>query len=767
MSGDPQTAVPSAQDVGSAFAKEFLVHPDFPVIAGFLLGCVFWSGISYACRSRFFQVLGRVCWNFIWRAGRAQADSSDIEAQPASSDIEKKPQRPQSKLSAIHRVSNEAALTFTLNLCFAFAGFAEFCSLLAFNSNGDTACAFTVAWGSMAAQAARLIGLVMLMLELHRRRVSSVEFYGLCAAMVVGLSFILAFTATNTGGVIPVPPLNVSFCTRMLFVPTSLLSSFWFIILELHMGGQFLGWDAYKMSFRAMLSESANVHVARACSLLLLDVLTVVPNAMDTNRLAQFIPLSIGALVVLGVYNHTTRDSSAEPVSREPTPAPSAPLARSPHPLPTHLPVLQPPTAAAVTRSPVPSFEEQNQGYDVLVLGSAVVPGAQLGMPADRQPVIVPNSTPPRIGDASVFGEYQARQILPFQVQYAEQLERHVHTGPIVRPIRQKRKRPHVQVVIEDLERQEQSRARPSIIGSDILRMPSAATTTSRADMKPWSPNSNATVSDYTSRGSSDAVTPSTRTPTTTRDSTMSMLTPSHDRSLSSGSRVVLSNAMSRQASRRKLRSPGEASLKLPWRSAPRTSFASGRTFGGRDELPIVVEGPPEGSSGSRRTSRTSAAATKQMVISRPHSLRSMRPSSPQPSRMGMQLPAVPTSSRPSSSQLLTVPEHFRSPIHPPESPSRIRPSSQYIVPTPSFPTSPPPSAHERVQGSGKLRGPRSPPMSSSTPNFRSASGWPSAEQPSREEFQGHTRRRSGSCPELPPLDLPATMLRHITSIKR
>ncbi|RPD67166.1 hypothetical protein L226DRAFT_452548 [Lentinus tigrinus ALCF2SS1-7] len=759
MSGDPQTVVPFPQDVGSAFVEEFLVHPDLPIVASFLLGWVFWSGISYAWRSRFFQLLGRICWNFIWRSSHAQTDSSDIEAQ-ASPAVEKKPQQRQSKLSAIHRVSNEAALTFTLNLCFAFAGFADFCSLLAYNSNGDTACAFTVAWGSMAAQAARLIGLVMLMLELHRRRASSVEFYGLCAAMVIGLSFILAFTATNTGDVILVSPLGVFFCNRTPFVPTSLLSSFWFIVLELYMGGRFLGWDGYKTSFRAMLSDSANVYVARACSLLLLDVLTVVPNAIDTTRLAQFIPLSIGALIVLSVYNHTTRDSFAEPVSKIPMLVPSARIARSPPPLPTPPPVIPPHTPAMGGRS------AHAEDGDVLALDTPTAPASQSGIPKERRPVIiVPSSAPPRIGDASVFADYQARQILPFQVQYAEQLERHVHTGPIVGPIRQKRQRPHVQVVIEDLEPPEQSRTRPSIIGSDIVRIPSAATSSSRADKKPWSPRSNTTSSDYTSRGSSDAVTPSTRTPTTVRDSTMSMLTTSRARSLSSGSRTVLSNAMSRQT--RKIRSPAEASLKLPWRSAPRSSFASGRTFGGRDELSIVVEGPLEGSSGSGRTSSTPAATIKQMVISRPHSLRSTRPSSPQPLRLGKQLPTVPTNSRPSSSQLLTVPENLGSPMHPPESPSSVRPSSDYVVLTPTLHTSPPPGAHERVQGSGKLRGPRSPPVSSSTPNLRVASGWPSEGQPRREEFQGHARKRSDSCPELPPLDLPSTTLRHVTSTKR
>lgn len=105
------------------------------VIAAFFIGCVFWSGITQACRSRFFQQLARICWKFL----RRSHSLSDIEAQ-ASVGNEKKTQKQERRLSAIHRISNEAALTFTLNLCFAFASFAQLCSLLMFLPNGDTAC---------------------------------------------------------------------------------------------------------------------------------------------------------------------------------------------------------------------------------------------------------------------------------------------------------------------------------------------------------------------------------------------------------------------------------------------------------------------------------------------------------------------------------------------------------------------------------------------------------------------------------------------------
>ncbi|OJT03776.1 hypothetical protein TRAPUB_5598 [Trametes pubescens] len=360
-----------------------------------------------------------------------------------------------------------------------------------------------------------------------------------------------------------------------------------------------------------------------------------------------------------------------------------------------------------------------------------------------------------------MFADLQARQILPFQVKYVEQLEeqaqRHIHTGPIA-PRHPKRQRPHVQVVIEDMEA-----PRVSIIGSDIVRLPSAVSGSRKErretkETRIWSPTTTATPSDYTV---SDA------TPTTAaRYSNQSTSTFAFNRTTSSSSRQKVLSMLSRQGSRN-MRSPGEASSKLPWRNAPRQSFASGRTFGGQDELPPVAEANAESSSadlktGSWRGSHSSVTA-KRLVISRPHSLRSSRPASPLPSRLGLQLPGLPSSPRPVSAKHLTVPEGVRTPTTP-STPSSMRGSPGHTVPTP---LSPPLTAHERAQGSGRLRGPRSPPMSGSSPNLRSA--WPAAaDHTEAQDFTpGHTRGRSGSCPELPPLDLGANNLRAHPSTKR
>lgn len=172
--------------------------------AGFLLGWVFWCSVSYAYRSQFFQLLGHICWNFIRRTS-ARTQTADVEAR-ASANLEKYSRREEGRLAGIQNISNEAALVFTLNLCFVFASFAEFCSILAYDPGGaDTACgtsrthwnesvglmrsyaAFTVAWANMAAQAARLIGLAVLVLHLKQRSTTNVEFYCLCTALVIAL----------------------------------------------------------------------------------------------------------------------------------------------------------------------------------------------------------------------------------------------------------------------------------------------------------------------------------------------------------------------------------------------------------------------------------------------------------------------------------------------------------------------------------------------------------------------------------------------------
>ncbi|CDO75583.1 hypothetical protein BN946_scf184858.g23 [Trametes cinnabarina] len=551
------------------FAAEFLRHPDYRVTAGFLLGWVFWSSFYNTHQSRFFQQIGRVLWCFL-RGKRDSAYANDVEAWAPKDEKCQGPDE-SGQTSIPPPISNETALAFTLNLCFSFASFAKFCSILAYDPGGaNTVCV---------------------------RGTRRAEFLSLCAALVIALSFVLAFNATNTGDVVPIGSLMVAICVVDRYVPTAILTSATSVFLELYMVIRNLSWEDRTAGLFYMLRRSANLRVAQASSLLLIDVLTVAPKVTNTNVLAQFVPFSLGALIVLIAFNRRAQDKTqvdsapggpSKGRSRRQTPGPLTLLSRSP-PHPT-----------------VDSSPASSEKGDVIAIDTPMGQPCLVHSTRTASPVIVPSSAPPRIGDAPVFSDLQANQILPFQTQYAERLERHIHTGPIV-PLRPKRQRPHIQVVVEDMELVKASpldRAPSTIIGSDIIRLPSAVAA-ARKGRKAWSSGSAMTPSDSTN-GTSSAATPTT----TVRDSNLSMATSAFSRS-AGGSRSILSGVLSRQASQ-KARSPAETSLRMPWRSAPRASFASGRTFGGREELPAVTEGRSKGvgaglSTGSWRHSQSSA----------------------------------------------------------------------------------------------------------------------------------------------------------------
>ena len=69
------------------------------------------------------------------------------------------------------------------------------------------------------------------------------------------------------------------------------------IILEVYLIVRFILLSAPRhLAFTAR----EDVHLVQAGSLLLLDILTIVPDSTKTNTLAQYIPFSIGAIFVLG-----------------------------------------------------------------------------------------------------------------------------------------------------------------------------------------------------------------------------------------------------------------------------------------------------------------------------------------------------------------------------------------------------------------------------------------------------------------------------------
>ncbi|KAF8076442.1 hypothetical protein FPV67DRAFT_1471650 [Lyophyllum atratum] len=271
--------------------NEFIAHPDYQQIAAFFLGAVFITSLNYSYLwiRGFFPRFGQ----WMYRNRSASITSS---------------------LNFVRPGENQS-LVFTLSLCFAFASIAYFGSLLSFSPNGGATCAFVVAWGGMAAQTARLIGLVILLLELKDLGIAKLEFYLALASIFVAMVLVFVNNAIGTGAIRLFGPLSIAVCYRKHFLPTALATSFMHISLELFM---FLRLGFFIMQKATLAGQRSAVwrdgRIVKAISLLFLELLVIVPSAIHISLIADFVPLSVGALAVLVAFNDKSTARESNPI---------------------------------------------------------------------------------------------------------------------------------------------------------------------------------------------------------------------------------------------------------------------------------------------------------------------------------------------------------------------------------------------------------------------------------------------------------------------
>ena len=232
-----------------------------------------------------------------------------------------------------------------------------------------------------------------------------------------------------------------------------------------------------------------------------------------------------------------------------------------------------------------------------------------------QDPVSVepPRSAPANLNEIPQPLQSATRQILPFQVQYVERLEREaaaVQTGPV--PPR--RDRPKVFVVIDEDEQGTSTanpsrRSRQSIIGSDIIRM--TPTTTPRKKRKfsfLWSPESAApSAFPYSS-------------PRDSRSTGRTQMT-----SFSAYPHVARSPPLQSQHAEhcpsppRGYLPPQDASPRFSWRTGTsrHQSVTSSRTAP-RDELPTVMEGSSTIRTSSAPSRTNSRVQTRRLTFGQP-----------------------------------------------------------------------------------------------------------------------------------------------------
>ncbi|KAH9965941.1 hypothetical protein BC827DRAFT_781443 [Russula dissimulans] len=291
---------PSTSQIQSAqFVNDYINHPDYRLVAAFFLGWVFLSSLRHIWFSAFLQEL---MWTLYEIANRLRGRAVTSERFP------------QEKPGDAHRSSLEQRDGLVLILCLGFmlASLASFLSLLTFYPYGTRgACTFVIAATSIASQAARVFGLLILIHNLKNRSVGPWELRILLA--LLGLGTILSGITIGIGSgqlVAPMMVPNVALCFRRRFLPTSLASSGVNFTLELYIIIRSL---SLMRPPRLRLRIVRDAGVIQAGSLLFFDLLIVVPNTIFTSLLAEFILYSIGALGVLAAFNSSFGQTNLGP----------------------------------------------------------------------------------------------------------------------------------------------------------------------------------------------------------------------------------------------------------------------------------------------------------------------------------------------------------------------------------------------------------------------------------------------------------------------
>ncbi|KAG1892408.1 hypothetical protein F4604DRAFT_26795 [Suillus subluteus] len=313
------------RDAKTLSISEFLEHPDYHQIASFFLGWVFICSLLCIVTSPVMCHLYQMCYNAFDERRVLRLDVNfRNEYGTLWSNSEKPPIGTLfwgDRNSSIKSLEEEnSALVLLLSFCFAFASAAHFSSLLSFNSNsGASACTFLVALGGISTACARFMGLIILHFDLRKLELWRWEIYLAWSWLFVAGGFVVATCVMSAGTVAYVPQLDTYLCYRTSYLPTALTMSVMFVTLELYIIGRLLSFIAPPfLEFKHRIGAVTDTRVLHALSLLLFDILNLVPGVKAIGIVGEFVPFSIGALIVLAMFQKHRR----RPILGEPIPVP-------------------------------------------------------------------------------------------------------------------------------------------------------------------------------------------------------------------------------------------------------------------------------------------------------------------------------------------------------------------------------------------------------------------------------------------------------------
>ncbi|CAE7221261.1 unnamed protein product [Rhizoctonia solani] len=296
----------------SPSVQEFVDHPDQRTISAFFLGWTFIACLRYLALA---TIRHPFTTHLVRAALRKPVLVTLSERQDKNLDLEEgnhvqnwlRSTLENSARTASDRPEGTRHLSIVLTVALTLGILTSFLSLLDFRSSDqDVLCIIVIAWTGISISCAKLAGLLRVTFDLQRLGVRRIETIVSWVVVVMSFGATLAHVTISIGATRDVVQLpGVSLCYRRHFLLTSLIVSLLNIVLELYfMGRTFFLLVPHFLQFHHKVEVMMDVRVARVASILILDLLTLLPSALSINTAAEFIPLSLGALLVLAAFNH-------------------------------------------------------------------------------------------------------------------------------------------------------------------------------------------------------------------------------------------------------------------------------------------------------------------------------------------------------------------------------------------------------------------------------------------------------------------------------
>ncbi|KAL1742605.1 hypothetical protein HDZ31DRAFT_42904 [Schizophyllum fasciatum] len=283
-------------DAAAASSPSPLVNSNARSVASFFLGWVFLQSAHYMLEI----LIPWIARGLARRRTRTDPEGESYSEDKSTSVSSLAAHDQQSKPN----VSNWP--TFALYPCFLFASMISTASLMTLGPDKSLACGALIALFSVALQAARLVGYVNIILDLRRSvNIPRWELLAITVVIIIGFGFFVATEAIAPGVLVRLATEDAYVCADQHYAPSSSVCTIVYILLNVYFVIR-----ACLSSLRSRNASSASTAALRAGSLMLLEILIMVPNAMSTGTLGDTIPFSIGAVLVQAVF-HWTRTTTS------------------------------------------------------------------------------------------------------------------------------------------------------------------------------------------------------------------------------------------------------------------------------------------------------------------------------------------------------------------------------------------------------------------------------------------------------------------------